>query len=563
LVVHTFFKKYYYYGNKRCEPSAVPAEAKARAVKCAAGQGYEEGEKMSVRMKMFLTMAAIVLILTTACLGIDLLLTGRHLFSAEGMHCLINAMIFMLFGILASIIASGKLAGRFRGMDEHSFHIREFSGASGERGQFIANMRSDMRKPLNSVIRISEYILGEGDVRGEMRDSIEKIHNAGMTLLGIINDVMNVPTALARKFDLIPVEYDVPSLINDIVALNTIRIGGKPINFSLHVSESLPRKLFGDELRVELICNNLLDNAFKYTEKGQVDLLFECERDGNDEWLTICVIDTGIGIRPEKIEKIFSDHAGAGMSYANLGGKIDGTGLSVTKTIVEMMDGTIIANSAYNKGSVFTVRIRQGFVTDVPIGSAVAESLRRSLYYGNSEADDKKLARIQLPHVRVLVIDDVQTNLDIAKELLSAYGMRVDCVTSVKEAIDSVCKRYVTYNAIFMDHMMREMSGIEAARVIHEEIGTEYARNIPIIALTANTITENEKVFLRKDFRTFLSKPLDIIRLDEVVTELLAGEAYKKAGVVNRNDRRQEAVTPALVKSLANKIPAVSAPQSA
>jgi signal transduction histidine kinase/CheY-like chemotaxis protein len=532
-------------------------------------------------MKMFLTMAAIVLVLTTVSMGIDLLHAGFCLFSGIGKGAqsvapllpdgfagvsryLINGAAFMLLGILLSVIASEKLAKLLGRTEDHRFHVSEFSSASDDNGQFIANMRSDMRKPLDSVIRISEYILGEEDVRGEVRDCIEKIHNAGMTLLGIINDTMNIPVTESPKLDVLPVEYDVPSLINDIVALNTIRVSGKPIDFNLHISETLPRKLFGDELRIELICNNLLENAFKYTEKGSVDLFFECEREENDEWLTICVADTGIGIRPDKIDKIFSGYEG--MSYAGNSGKIDGTRLSVTKTIVEMMDGAITANSEYGKGSVFTARIRQGFVTDAQIGCAVAESLRRFRYHGKSASGGKKPARLQLPNVRVLVVDDVQANLDIAKELLSAYGMRVDCVSSGKEAIDSVYKERVIYDAIFMDHMMREMNGIEAARVIHEDVGTEYARNVPIIALTANTITENEKLFLAKDFRAFLSKPLDIIQLDRVVTELLADNAekeYKKKGARDHGLGNSEAETFSLIRSLANRIPAPSTPQNA
>jgi signal transduction histidine kinase/FixJ family two-component response regulator len=540
------------------------------------------GKKMSVRMKIFLAMSITVVVLTVVSVGMCSLFTERHVPSkltdsgvqtgiaypagaSIGMPHSISALTFIAFGVLAAFVASGKLAELFLKMDKHRSKIDEFSKTasivSEKRERYIANMRRDIHKPLNSIIRMSECILGEEGVHNETRDNIEKIHNAGMTLLGIVNDIADIPVAESKNFDLTPTEYDVPSLINDIVTLHAVRISGKPINFNLHISEGLPRKLFGDELRVELICNNLLDNAFKYTKIGSVDLFFECEKDENSEWLTIQVADTGIGIRPENIERVFSNHSG--MAYGKPGNKIDGTGLSVTKKIVEMMDGTIGASSEYGKGSVFTVRVRQGFVTDICIGKAVAESLKRCHYGGSVSPSDKKLARIQLPHVNVLVVDDVQANLDVAKEMLEAYGMRVDCHTSGWMAIRSVCERQVIYDAIFTDLAMPSIDGVKTATIIHEEIGTEYARNIPIFAITAGMITDSEKTSFKKTFKAILSKPIDPILLDALVVRWLAGKGDKKEYAQNHVERDFDTGALEPMKPLTNRISLESMPGSA
>jgi signal transduction histidine kinase/DNA-binding NarL/FixJ family response regulator len=524
-------------------------------------------------MKIFLSMSIIVVVLTAVSIGMCSLLTDGHIPSNRvgsvaqtgaaypavapaGLHHSISAITFVTLGILASFVASGKLAELFLKMDKHRSDIDEFSKfaavVSEKRGRCIANMRRDMRKPLNSIIRLSEHVLGREGMHGDTQDSIEKIHNAGMTLLSIVNDIANIPATEARKFDLTPIEYDVPSLINDIVTLHAVRISGKPIKFSLHIGEDLPRKLFGDELRVELICNNLLDNAFKYTKTGSVDLSFECERDGDSEWLSIRVADTGIGIRPENADRVFSGHKGVG--YGEPANKINGTGLPVTKTIVEMMGGTIEASGEHGKGSVFTARVKQGFVTDVCIGKAVAESLMRFHYGGGASPEGKKLARIQLPRVRVLVIDDAQANLDVAKKMLEPYGMQVDCVTSGWKAIRSICEKQVVYDAIFTDINMPKIGGVKTATIIHEEIGTEYAKGIPIFALTASRITDGDKAAFGKIFQAVLSKPIDPARLDELISRWLAGKGDKNGYAQSRVGGDSEATAMEPAKLFADRI---------
>jgi CheY-like chemotaxis protein/anti-sigma regulatory factor (Ser/Thr protein kinase) len=277
--------------------------------------------------------------------------------------------------------------------------------------------------------------------------------------------------------------------------------------------------------------NNLLTNAFKYTKKGKVELGIRCEREDDIVKLIIRVSDTGIGIRSNDIEELFYDYTQADIK---LNRKIEGTGLGlpIVKKLVEMMGGNISVESEYGKGSVFTVMVKQKHVTDEVIGAEVVESLKNFHYSDHKLHQNLRMMRISLPYARVLVVDDVSTNLDVARGMLKPYGMQVDCVKSGREAVELVRQEKTIYNAIFMDHMMPDIDGIEATRIIREEIGTEYARNVPIIALTANALSGNEEMFLSKGFNAFLTKPVDIPRLDAIIRQWVRDKDKEKENPV-------------------------------
>ena len=387
--------------------------------------------------------------------------------------------------------------------------------ANSAKSDFLANMSHEMRTPLNAVIGLSELCLENSGLNEEVHANLEKIYNAGSTLLGTVNDILDISKIEAGKLELVKTGYDVSSLINDAVTQNVLRIGEKPVKFILDTDKDLFTHLYGDELRVRQIINNLLSNAIKYTDEGIVSLAMSCTRENDLVWLTITVQDTGRGIRPEDMERLFSDYAQLDLKSNR---RIEGTGLglSLTKKLAEMMGGSVAAESEYRKGSTFTARIQQGFVTDAVISSKVAESLKSFRYSDGRRNHHAQTQRIKLPYARVLVVDDNETNLDVAKGLMKPYDMQIDCVGSGQEAIDAIRANEGRYNAVFMDHMMPGMNGIEAVQHIRE-LGTEYAKTIPIIALTANAIAGNEEMFLRKGFQAFISKPIDTSRLDEAI----------------------------------------------
>ncbi len=390
--------------------------------------------------------------------------------------------------------------------------------ANKAKSNFLAHMSHEMRTPLNAVMGLSELALTDENVNDETEDKLEKIHSSGTTLLSIINDILDISKIESGKFELLPTKYDTPSMINDVVTLNIVRVGEKPIDFKLHVDESLPSVIYGDDLRVKQIFNNVLSNAFKYTGAGSVEWELSHERDGSDVWLVSCIKDTGIGMKSEHIDNLFTDYYQVERSTNR---KVEGTGLglSITKQLVDMMGGTIDVQSEYEKGTTVKLRIKQKFVSDVPIGISVSESLMGMNYALSKRVSSTSLVRLNMSYASVLVVDDIATNLDVVCGMLKPYKMKIDCVISGYEAIDVIRKGSPRYSAIFMDHMMPGIDGIEATRFIREEIGTDYAKNIPVIALTANAILGNEEMFLRNGFQAFISKPIDIVKLDAVLRE--------------------------------------------
>ena len=401
--------------------------------------------------------------------------------------------------------------------------------ANSAKSDFLSKMSHEMRTPLNAVLVLSGLSLENDDLAEETRSNLEKIYNSGSTLLSTVNDILDISKIEAGRLELVPIDYDVPSLINDSITQNILRIGEKPLEFKLDICRDLYACLHGDELRVKQIINNLLSNAIKYSEEGTVILRLHCTNpcDGSiaDHCLAsaedgtvgivIQVEDTGRGIRHEDLASLFSDY----VTFEDVPNqRVEGTGLGlpITKSLAEMMGGSISVESEYGKGSIFTVIIKQKCVSDTRIGQEVADNLANFSYSDKKRNRITQINRVRLPDAHVLVVDDNVTNLDVAKGLLKLYGMQIDCVTSGQQAINAIRNREIKYNAIFMDHMMPGMDGLEAVSLIRK-LGSDYAENIPIIALTANAVVGNEEMFLKNGFQAFLSKPINIMRLDEVI----------------------------------------------
>jgi len=432
------------------------------------------------------------------------------------------SLVTLVISLVVAVFASSFLVKPFK----EALRAKEIAEkASKSKSVFLANMSHEMRTPLNAIIGLSELTIGSGAATGDVAGNLEKIYTSGMTLLGTVNDLLDISKIEAGKLDLVPVEYDLPSLINDTVALNSVRIGSKPIHFKIDVDENLPSRLFGDELRIKQMLNNLLSNAIKYTQAGQVTWSIAGKHEGGDFFLVFKISDTGIGIRRQDISVLFDEYYQID-SEANR--KIEGTGLglSLVKKMANLMGGTVSVASVFGKGSTFTLRIQQKPLTEEVIGKEVVFNLMHMRHSQNKLVRNSQLTRLKLPYVRVLVVDDVQTNLDVARGMLKPYEMMVDCVTSGQMAIDVMRDEGVRYNAIFMDHMMPGMDGIEAVQKIRE-IGTEYAQTIPIIALTANAIMGSEEMFLERGFQAFLSKPVDIMRLDGVIRRWLRDKSHE------------------------------------
>jgi signal transduction histidine kinase/DNA-binding NarL/FixJ family response regulator len=445
-----------------------------------------------------------------------------------GRYFLITGLVLGVLGIITAILCSGIIANPFI----HNVELLAAAESASEaKSTFLANMSHEMRTPLNAIIGLTELELENGEsLPQNTRENMEKVYGSGVTLLGIINDILDISKIESGRFELMAGEYDLPSLINDTVTLNMVRIGGKPIEFVLDINENLPDLLYGDELRIKQLLNNLLSNAFKYTKEGKVTLSISCERDTESAslsvWLICKVSDTGQGIKAEDLGKIFANYTQVNQK-SNRGIEGTGLGLSITKQMAELMGGSVGVESEYGKGSTFTFRVRQGFVNNTVIGKAVADRLRRYEYIQEKRDRNKSIVRAKIPYARVLVVDDVTTNLDVARGMMKPYGMTVDCVDSGQAAIDAIKNEKVRYHAVFMDHMMPGMDGIEAVKHIRA-LGTEYAQKVPVIALTANAIAGNDELFLQSGFQAFLSKPIDIKQLNAAINTWVRDRAYEQ-----------------------------------
>ena len=405
--------------------------------------------------------------------------------------------------------------------------------ASAAKSWFLSQMSHEIRTPLNAVIGLSEIEL-QGSLANNLpeptRDNISRIHQSGSSLLGMINDILDISKIEANRFQLVPAVYKTAPLLSDTVNLNKVRCvskgndGDKPISLKLEINGDFPAELTGDELRVRQILNNLLSNAIKYTREGTVTLSMLCETipDSKSVKISFIVRDTGIGIRAEDMGKLFT-------SYTQLNTGTDhniegtGLGLTITKRLVEMMGGSISAESEYGKGSVFTARIIQG--VDIvegqtnSIGEETAEALRNFRYA--PERKEMVITRLRLPDCKVLVVDDILDNLHVARGLLAPYGLQVDTAVSGREAVEKAQSR--DYDLIFMDHMMPEMDGVETAESIRKIGG--YAQT-PIVALTANALRGMRELYLEKGFQDYLSKPISPEALDEVINKFLIPTPY-------------------------------------
>jgi signal transduction histidine kinase/DNA-binding response OmpR family regulator len=465
---------------------------------------------------------------------------------------IINASSYgvFIFTMTTAVILAQRFGGLFRRLDEMNVLLeksnlnleatvqertqelerqtRAAESASRAKSVFLARMSHEIRTPLNAILGLSEVEL-QKNLPGETQTNLEKVYHSGAHLLEIVNDILDISKIESGNFEILPAEYETSAVVNDVIQINIVRIGLKQIVFHLELDETIPQKLYGDELRVKQILNNFLSNAFKYTEEGEVRMVVSWEQQGDKAWLTFTVADTGRGIKKKDLEKLFSEYTQF-ETAANR--RIEGTGLglSIARGLAERMGGSIGVESEYGKGSVFRVSLPQGIVDKKPISRELAEKLRNFRFIEDrNRSRGNSLIRSWMPYGKVLVVDDLQTNLDVMKGLLMPYGLQVDTVLSGQEAVERVMAEEVRYDLVFMDHMMPEMDGIDAVRIIRNEIGSPYARQVTIVALTANAVEGNREMFLESGFNDFISKPIDIKQLDMVLNRWIRDKQNEAA----------------------------------
>ncbi|MCL2052465.1 MAG: ATP-binding protein [Lachnospiraceae bacterium] len=461
------------------------------------------------------------------------------------------ALIAVLFIFMNIIVSRSESATRRQNI-RLSEANKKAEKASKAKSNFLATMSHEIRTPLNAIIGIAQVKLQEEDIPEEYAEAFEKTYSSGNNLLGIINDILDMSKIETGKMELSLAEYDVPSLIQDSVQVNLFRIGQKPIEIIVEANENLPSKLIGDELRLKQILSNVLSNAFKYTKEGYVKLSVNYKF---EQGLSFVIEDTGQGIKPEDKKKLFMEYARFNTDHNHY---IEGTGLglNITKSIVELMGGKISAESEYGKGTTFTIKVKQQTVECPPIGSKTAEKLS-TLSYISEKKDFKNMVRHKMPYGKVLVVDDVDTNLYVAEAILLSYKLKIKTAKSGFEALDIV-KEIDDFDIIFMDHMMPDMDGIETTRHLRER-----GYKGVIVALTANALVGSADMFLNNGFNDFISKPINIKAMNVILNKYVrakypeeAKEAEKaEKGKASKNENADEKAIadPLLIEKL-NKI---------
>jgi len=420
------------------------------------------------------------------------------------------------------------------GSERHKAH-EAAQLANSAKSSFLARMSHEIRTPMNAILGVTELLISNEKLPAEIQEGLDKIYSSCDLLLGIINDILDFSKIEAGKLDIMPSSYKVASMLNDSVQLNMMRIESKPIEFEFKVDENIPANLIGDSLRIKQILNNLLSNAFKYTDSGKVTLSVYAEpiplisylpdhlminqvkwlgHDREGIILIFNIHDTGSGMTEDQLDKLFQEYARFN-TRKNLTIEGTGLGLTITKRLVNLMDGSISVDSEPDKGTRFIVKLPQEIESKEIIGNEVADNLRQ--FRGNFMAKKvrNKIARDPMPYGRILVVDDVETNIYVAVGLMKLYKLRVDTAMSGQEAIDKI-KEGKTYDIIFMDHMMPEMDGIEAAKYIRE-----LGYSAPIIALTANAVSGQSDMFLKNGFDDFISKPIDIRQMNTILNKFV------------------------------------------
>ncbi|MCR4786972.1 MAG: response regulator [Lachnospiraceae bacterium] len=386
--------------------------------------------------------------------------------------------------------------------------------ASEAKSAFLSNMSHEIRTPINAVLGLNEMVLRESDDENIVNYA-RNIKSAGRTLLGLINDILDFSKIESGKMEIIKVDYDLAAMINDLVTLIKRRTELKGLNLVLDIDQNTPQKLHGDDMRIRQIITNLLTNAVKYTEKGNITLSISyTKKDDKSIILHVSVRDTGIGIRKDDMKKLFSE-------YERIDEKknrnIEGTGLgmSITRSLLSMMNSSLNVNSEYGIGSDFSFDLVQGVTGWEPIGD-YEETFKRTM-----ELKEEERKSFTAKDARILVIDDNSVNLLVFASLLKHTLMTIDRVQNGDEGLKHMLEN--KYDIIFLDHMMPEKNGIEILKEFRSH-RDNINSDTPVICLTANALTGARQKYMEAGFNDYLTKPIDSVLLEEMVISYLPEE---------------------------------------
>lgn len=405
--------------------------------------------------------------------------------------------------------------------------------ASEAKSSFLSNMSHEIRTPINAILGMNEIILRECK-DPEITSYAESIKTAGSTLLGIINDILDFSKIEAGKIEIIPVDYDLSSLINDLVNMIQTRADDKGLALSLDFDKNLPKILYGDEVRIKQVITNILTNAVKYTEKGSVTFTIKFKRIADEPdsiILLVAIKDTGIGIKPEDMKRLFVEFE---RIEEERNRNVEGTGLgmAITQNLLYLMKSSLKVESIYGLGTKFSFELKQKVLKWEPLGDYEAS------YKAGLKERKKYQEKFTAPTAKVLVVDDNQMNLLVFKNLLKQTQIQIDTALTGDEGL--LLTQNVRYDLIFFDHMMPEKDGIETLRELRAQPENPNHR-VCAVCLTANAVSGAREKYIAAGFDNYLTKPINPDKLEEMLLEYLPPEKVTSSRV----EKPSQVTTPA------------------
>ena len=413
--------------------------------------------------------------------------------------------------------------------------------ANEAKNAFLSNMSHEIRTPINTIIGMNEMILREAD-SDQIRTYAENARVSSAVLMNIVNDILDFSKIEAGMLDIVDVDYDSAVVLNDIVNMIRSKIEDKGVSFHVRIDPDLPLILHGDEVRLKQIIMNLLSNAAKYTEKGSVTMTVRSERIAGENAviLIVSVKDTGIGIKEDEINKLFT-------AFERIDEKRNrtiagiGLGMNITKQLLDLMGGELDINSVYGEGSEFTASVKQTIVNDEPIGDF--ESRFNSAVVKGKIYQEKFIA----PNAKLLIVDDTPMNLTVAVNLLKNTHMQIDTAESGQACLNMT--RNKKYDIIFLDHRMPEKDGIETLHELKEMADNPNLKT-PVVCLTANALTGARQEYIEAGFDDYLPKPIDPEKFEEMILHYLPSVLVQKIMVEEEDENDKVSCIPDFVHNI-------------
>lgn len=421
-----------------------------------------------------------------------------------------------IFKILSKSLEMAKLTDEMKQLKE------EAESANKAKSQFLARVSHEVRTPINAVIGMNEMILRESD-NSEIRKYAYDAKNSSLILLSIINEILDASKIESGKMEVISADYELGSVFNDIYNMISIKAKEKGLDLKMDIDYSMPVGYVGDVRMIRQVLINLLNNAVKYTDKGRVTFTCRYTREGDYVTLHFAIMDTGIGIKEEDLEKLSEEFQRFDLEKNK---NVEGTGLgmSIVKSFLKLMGSELKVRSEYGRGSEFSFDIVQK-VSDETTLKSFMENL------GRGQDMEQVRCEYVAPKARVLVVDDYKMNIKVFVNLLKRTKIEIVEATSGEECISILEKE--KFNIVFLDHMMPGMDGVETLKVIKDR---KLCEATPVVMLTANAIVGNKEKYLNMGFDDFVSKPIIPNKLDDVILKLLPKELV----IINKNNKEVE-----------------------